>query len=152
MTEIDAGTHRRTELVREVALRLRELARLAGGAGVKLADALEAAFSAREPVPKRGDADAVPRKEAGGPSVTAAGAEPWPSDERCDSLDRLLSYQPSIDSRRSTIRRMTTALPPSPAHQAALERAEKAEADVVTAPYGVIGHRVCGCAPTKEKP
>ena len=25
-------------------------------------------------------------------------------------------------------------------------------ANVVTAPYGVIGHRVCGCAPTKEKP
>ena len=147
--------------------------------------------------------------DAGGPQSAAAGAEPWPSDEWVGSLISGLGFgwrngEPpqcesigyTIDRLEREIRSRVLTLPPSPEHRAALERAEKAEADVesernlaalwrgratlaladlaqsqaecaallrpqpesgpqagtVTEPYGVIGHRVCGCAPTKEKP
>ena len=96
------------------------------------------------------------RVEAGGPQSAAAGAEPWPSDEAIDDLiDRIglerfasfifftsaeVKYQgleipggaKCVLSDDGTFQRHIRAwlatIPPLPAHRAALERAEKAEA------------------------
>lgn len=96
-----------------------------------------------KPMPQGGDADAIPvglpehgpdasPDDAGGPQSAAAGAEPWPSEAQMSALCSTQNLDvdpvavPCHEAYRM-IRAWLATCPPSPAHRAALERAEKAE-------------------------
>ena len=148
---IDAGTPRRTELIRKAIVLFYQCSvygDVHGTACGLLADDLQAEFIVKESVPAEMIVtcptchvkqewpflciNCAKDLQECNQRLVSAGAEPWPSEAQMSAL--CSSHNLDVDpvavpchEAYRMIRSWLVSLPPSPAHQAALERAEKAE-------------------------